>query len=181
MIDLKKIESDMKNSIVHLISKLDGLRSSRVSPNFLDNVEVDQHGAKVLLKHLALVSVLDHSSLKIDLFDQSLSGQVKLAIREKLQLDALDMGSGLKVSVPPMTPERRKALVKQAAEYVEEGKVVVRNLRRNGYDNVKSMKKTDNISEDDEKRYQKDIDKLHDHFVKEIDELFKVKEKAILG
>lgn len=180
-LNISELEASMKNAIAHLVKKFDSLRSSRVSQSFLDNIEIDQHGSKMLLKHIALVGILDHSSLEIDLFDPSMTSSVKQAIREKLQLEAVEMGKKLKLTVPPMTEERRKSLCKQAAEYAEDERIVLRNLRRHSMDIVKNMKKIDNISEDEEKRHHKDIDKVYDHYHKEIDELLKIKEKAILG
>lgn len=169
----------MQSGVKHLIETFNSMRSGRVTDKLLDHIEIEHHGGKVLLKHVAQMSVLDSTALRIDLFDSCLAPKVKQAILERMQLQVSEMGTSLKLVVPAMTNDLRDQLVKQAHKYAEAERVVLRNIRTNALTELKAYKKEFNISEDTEKRWHNEIDKIHKQYDESIHMLLQYKEHQI--
>ena len=156
-----------RRSIQNQISKI---RTGRASPSILDGIMVEYYGAATPLRQLANVTVEDSRTLKINVFDRSLSQAVEKAIMSSdLGLNPSSAGSDIRVPLPPLTEERRKDLIKIVRGEAEQGRVAVRNVRRDANDKVKALLKDKEISEDEERRSQDEIQKMTDAYIKLVD------------
>jgi ribosome recycling factor len=161
---------------------LAGLRTGRASTALLDPVHVEVYGTSVPLNQVATVSVPEPRMLSVQVWDRSNVGPVEKAIRTAgLGLNPVTDGQVVRLPIPELTEERRKELAKLVGQYAEKARVAVRNVRRDGMDHLKSDEKKHDISEDERKRLEHDVQKLTDDTIKEIDELAHGKEKEILG
>lgn len=174
----KELKLQMEKAVKHCIDEFAGLRGSKANPAMLENLEIKPN---VLIKHVGMVSGLDNSTLKIDIWSSDSKSDAEKAIREKLNLNPESMGNSIKVTIPPLSGERRQELVKQAKDIAEKARVVVRNIRRDTLDQVKKMKKDEGLSEDMEKKMQKKIDDITKEYTANIDKALEQKEKTILG
>jgi len=185
MVDFSEIKSDTKNRMDKTIESLRGdfgsLRAGRAHASLLDGIMVDAYGSMTPIAQVGTISVPDARTLSISVWDKSLAKAVDKALRESdLGLNPASDGQLIRIPIPPLSEERRKELVKIASKYTEQNKVAVRNIRRDGLDAVKKLKKDNLISEDEEKRFENEIQKLTDDAIKKIDDMFATKEKDIL-
>ena len=185
MSDFNEIKNDAKNRMEKTLESLKadfgGLRAGRAHASLLDGIMVEAYGSMTPLSQVGTVSVPDARTLSISVWDRSLSKSVEKALRESdLGLNPASDGQLIRIPIPPLSEERRKELVKIAGKYTEQNKVAIRNIRRDALDEIKKLKKDNMISEDDEKRFENEIQKLTDDSIKKIDEAFTAKEKDIL-
>jgi ribosome recycling factor len=157
------------------------IRTGRASTSLLDRVSIDYYGSPTPLKSLANLNTPDGSTIVIQPFDRSSLGAIEKAISlSDIGLTPSNDGIAIRLNIPPLTTERRKELVKQAAKYSEEGKVSIRNIRRDGIDEVKKQEKSSEISEDGSKNLQDKIQKLTDKYVANVEKVLADKQKDIM-
>lgn len=185
MSDFSVIKSDITNRMEKTLESLKGefggLRAGRAHASLLDGIMVEAYGSSTPLSQVGSISVPDARTLAISIWDRGLSKAVEKAIMESdLGLNPASDGQLIRIPIPPLSEERRKELSKIAGKYSEQSKVAVRNIRRDVLDLVKKMKKDNAISEDDEKRFETEIQKIVDDYIKKIDELLALKEKDIM-
>ena len=177
----KNTESKMKKSLDALKNDLGKVRTGRAHTGLLDHVMVDYYGVQTPLSGVANVSLIDARTIGISPWEKKLVGAIEKAIRESdLGLNPAAMGDTIRVPMPTLTEERRKELVKVVRGEGENARVAVRNLRRDANHVLKDALKKKEISEDDERRAQDDVQKLTDRFVTEVDKLVAEKEKEVL-
>jgi len=180
--DKSDLERRMKGAVDALASDLAGLRTGRASANLLDPVTVTVYGSQMPLNQVASVSVPEPRMISVQVWDKSNVGPVEKAIRSAgLGLNPINDGTTLRLPIPDLTEERRKELAKLASSYAEKARVAVRNVRRDGMDNLKADENKKEISEDDRKRLETELQKLTDEQIKAVDDEFARKEKDILG
>ena len=161
---------------------LGGLRTGRASTALLDPINVEVYGATMPLNQVATVSVPEPRLLTVQVWDRSNVGPVEKAIRSAgLGLNPVTDGQLVRLPIPELTEERRKELAKLVGQYAEKARIAVRNVRRDGMDHLKQDEKKHEISEDERKRLEHEVQKLTDDTIKEIDEAAMTKEKEILG
>ncbi len=185
MADFNQIKNDSKNRMEKTLETLrgdfGGLRAGRAHVSLLDGIMVEAYGSMTPLAQVGTISVPDPRTLSVSVWDRSLAKAVDKALRESdLGLNPASDGQLIRIPIPPLSEERRKELVKIAGKYAEQNKVAIRNIRRDALDEVKKMKKDNLISEDDEKRYENEIQKLTDDSIKKIEEMLEIKEKDIM-
>nr|WP_249213488.1 ribosome recycling factor [Tatumella sp. JGM118] len=157
------------------------VRTGRASPSLLDGIVVEYYGTPTPLRQLANVTVEDSRTLKLNVFDRSLGPAVEKAIMASdLGLNPSSAGTDIRVPLPPLTEERRKDLIKIVRGEAEQGRVSVRNVRRDANDKVKALLKDKEISEDDERRAQDDIQKMTDASIKKVDAALTEKETELM-
>ncbi|MFK8186540.1 MAG: ribosome recycling factor [Phormidesmis sp.] len=156
------------------------IRTGRASTSLLDKIMVDYYGSPTSLKSLANISTPDASTLMVQAFDPSSVQLIEKAISmSDIGLVPNSDGTLIRLNIPPLTTERRQEFAKLASKYAEEGRVSVRNVRRDGIDMAKKQEKDGDISEDESRDMQDDVQKLTDKYIKKIDESLADKEKAI--
>lgn len=178
---LKELEDKMKKSVQALQKDLGGLRAGRATPALLDKITVEYYGVPSPIHQVASVNVPDPRTLVIQPWDKSMIKPIEKAI-QKSDLGMMPNSDGIviRLTIPPLTTERRNDLVKQAKKKAEEGRVAIRNLRRDGNEMVKQLEKDGAVSEDQAKKGQEDIQKLTDKYIKEVDEVLAAKEAEIM-
>ena len=178
----KNTESKMKKSLDALKNDLGKVRTGRAHTGLLDHVMVDYYGVQTPLSGVANVSLIDARTIGISPWEKKLVGAIEKAIRESdLGLNPAAMGDTIRVPMPTLTEERRKELVKVVRGEGENARVAVRNLRRDANHVLKDALKKKDISEDDERRAQDDVQKLTDRHVAEIDKMLQHKEAELLA
>jgi ribosome recycling factor len=182
--DLNTLKQDltrrMDGAVDTLRRDFSGLRSGRASPALLEPVRVEAYGSEVPLPQVGTIAVPEARMLTVQVWDRSLVGHVERAIRDSgLGLNPASDGQLVRVPIPQLTGERRVELSKAAHKYAEAAKVAVRGVRRDGMDQIKALEKKSTISEDDEKRWSEDVQKLTDQYIKRIDDLLADKDKEI--
>ncbi|MBP8233462.1 ribosome recycling factor [Rhizorhabdus sp.] len=176
------LERRMHGAVESLKSDLTGLRTGRASINLLDPVTVEIYGAQMPLNQAATVTAPEPRMLSVQVWDRSNVGPVDKAIRSAgLGLNPIVDGQTLRIPIPDLTEERRKELAKLASQYAEKARVAVRNVRRDGMDSLKLDEKKGEISEDDRKRRETEVQKMTDATIAEVDAAAAAKEKEILG
>ncbi len=185
MADFSEIKNDTKNRMDKTIDTLKAdfgsLRAGRAHVSLLDGIMVEAYGSMTPLSQVGTISVPDARTLSISVWDKGLAKSVEKAIMESdLGLNPSSDGQLIRIPIPPLSEERRKELSKVAGKYAEGAKVAVRNIRRDALDEVKKLKKDNLISEDEEKRFENEIQKLTDDATKKADELLAQKEKDIM-
>lgn len=176
----KNAEERMEKAIAALKRELATLRAGRATPALLDRVQVEYYGAMTPVNQLANISTPDPRTLMIQPWDKSSLADIERAIlKSDLGLTPANDGSLIRLSIPPLTEERRAELVKHTKKFGEEAKVAIRNIRRDANDDIKKLEKTD-ISEDESRRHQEDIQKTTDKFIAEVDKVLVIKEKEIM-
>ena len=185
MSDYNEIRENTKNrmekSVETLKTDFGGLRAGRAHASLLDGIMVEAYGNMTPIAQVGTVSVPDARCLSVSVWDRGLAKAVEKAIRESdLGLNPVSDGQLIRIPIPPLSEERRKELVKVAGKYAEQGKVAIRNIRRDALDGIKKLKKDNVISEDEEKRFETEIQKFTDEFIKKIDEALAQKEKDIM-
>ena len=180
--DKADLERRMHGAVEALKSDLAGLRTGRAHTALLDPVTVEVYGAHMPLNQVASVSAPEARMLTVQVWDKSNVGPVDKAIRSAgLGLNPIVDGQMLRLPIPEMTQERRKELSKLAGQYAEKARVAVRNVRRDGMDNLKADENKKEISEDERKRHETEVQKLTDATIAELDAAATSKEKEILG
>jgi ribosome recycling factor len=175
------ISRRMHGAVEALRHDLGGLRTGRASTALLDPVTVDVYGSNMPLNQVATVSVPEPRLLSVQIWDRSNISAVEKAIRNAgLGINPITDGQNIRLPIPDLTEERRKELAKLAGQYAEKAKIAVRNVRRDGMDGLKTDEKKKEISEDDHKRLDAEVQKLTDDTIKEIDQVLAAKEKEIL-
>ncbi len=183
MIDeiLKDAEARMNKSIAALQSELAKIRTGRAHPSLLDHVTVDYYGSEVPISQVANVNVDDPRTLAVTPWEKDMVGKVEKAIMTSdLGLNPVTAGTVIRVPMPALTEERRRDLVKVVRQELEAGKVAVRNIRRDANSDLKELEKEKEISEDDERRAQEQVQKLTDKAIKEMEAVLAVKEKELM-
>jgi len=180
--DIKKDAADrMAKCVVALKNELKKLRTGRASTSLLDQVRVDYYGSEVPLQQVASVSVEDARTLTISPWEKSMVGPIEKAIhKSELGLSPMTAGAVIRVPLPPLTEERRRDITKVVRQDAENARVSIRNVRRDVLADVKELLKEKEISQDDERKAQDEIQKLTDRHVAEIDQQLASKEKEIL-
>ena len=177
----KDVESKMNKCLDATRSEFASIRTGRATPALLDRLHVEAYGQAVPLKQVAGVSTPDARTLVITAWDKGVVSDIRKAIEKSdLGLTPNVDGTSIRLIVPPLNEERRKDLVKVLKKKAEDGKVAVRNVRHKAHDDLKTQLKKGDITEDDSKRQQDQLQKLTDRFVKEIDTLVAAKEKDIM-
>ncbi len=174
-------EEKMKKTISVLESEMKAVRAGRANPAILDKVSVEYYGAASPLTQIANVSVPDARSILIQPWDASILGEIEKAIlKSDIGITPNNDGKAIRLNFPPLTEERRKELVKGIKKKGEDSKVAIRSIRRDALEDSKNQKKNGEITEDDVKNIEKDVQKLTDNYIKEIDDVIAFKEKEIL-
>ncbi|AHD05925.1 ribosome-recycling factor Frr [Paenibacillus larvae subsp. larvae] len=176
----KNAEDRMQKAVAALQKELASLRAGRATPALLDRVQVEYYGAMTPLNQLANINVPDPRTLLIQPWDKSSLGAIEKAIlKSELGLTPTSDGTMIRLTIPPLTEERRLELVKMTKKYGEDAKVAIRNIRRDSNESIKKMEKTE-ISEDESRRHQDDIQKSTDKYIAEVDKVLAAKEKEIM-
>ncbi len=177
-IDMKALEKRMEGAVSALKSEFSGLRTGRATASLVEPIMVEAYGSPTPMTQVGTVGVPEPRMLSIQVWDKTLVGAVEKAIRESgLGINPVVDGTNVRVPIPPLTEERRIELTKVAAKYAEQSKVSVRNIRRDGMDEIK---KAEGVSEDDQKKLSSQVQTLTDKMVAAIDEALGVKEKEIM-
>lgn len=172
---------NMDKSIEALKRDFVTLRTGKVTTGIVDNIRVDYYGTMTALTQVGNVIATDATTISITPWEKNLLGAIEKAIQEaNIGVNPNNDGDFIKLFFPPMTSEQRIEIVKQAKGMVENAKVAIRNVRKDGNDKVKKLEKDKEISEDESKKAQENIQKLTDSHVTKVDDAFKVKESAIL-
>ena len=178
---LKDAEDRMKKALSTLDKEFSRLRTGRATTSLLDGVRVDYYGTSTQLDQLASVATPDSRTLTIQPWDRKAFADIEKAIlKSGLGLTPVNDGKVIRISIPPLTEDRRKDLVKVAKKYVEEAKVAMRNVRRDANELLKKKKNDKAINEDDQRKGQDDVQKLTDNYIAKTDEAFSKKEKEIM-
>ena len=176
------IETKMDQSIAAFKNNLQRIRTGRPSPALLDTIHVDYYGSMVPLSQVANVQLLDARTLSVQPWEKNMSAKIEKAIREsELGLNPASMGDIIRVPMPAMSEERRKEMTKLARNEAEGAKIAVRNLRRDANESVKKLVKDKQVSEDDQKRAEAEIQKVTDKHIATIDSLVAAKEQDIMA
>ena len=176
------IERRMQGAVESLRGDLAGLRTGRANTSLLDPIVVEVYGSNMPLNQIATVSAPDPRMLSIQVWDKSNITPVEKAIRNAgLGINPITDGNNIRLPIPEMTEERRKELVKLGNQYAEKAKIAARNVRRDGMDSLKTDEQKKEISEDDRKRLETEVQKITDAAIADIDMASAHKEKEILG
>lgn len=178
---LKTVNEKMEKAVAAYSRELSTVRAGRASASVLDKVQVDYYGAPTPVVQLANITVPEARLLVIQPYDKTSIGDIEKAIlKADLGLNPSNDGSVIRIAFPALTEERRRDLVKVVKKYAEEAKVAVRNVRRDGNDDLKKLEKAGDITEDDLRGYAEDIQKETDKYIVKIDEIAKNKEQEIM-
>ncbi len=179
--DKADVERRMKGAVEALKSDLQGLRTGRANTTLLDPVVVEVYGSMMPLSQVATVSAPEPRMLSVQVWDKSNMTAVEKGIAHaNLGLNPIIDGQTLRLPIPDLTQDRRKELAKLAGQYAEKAKIAIRNVRRDAMESLKTDEKKKEISEDDRKRSEEQVQKLTDQYVKETDEAAAKKEQEIL-
>ena len=180
--EYKVYETKMNKSIDSIAADFAAVRAGRANAAVLDRIMVDYYGTPTPIQQIASIASPDPRSLVIQPWDASAVKLIEKAIQNSdLGINPQNDGRSLRLSFPQLTEERRKELVKQIHKYAENGKVAVRNIRRDAMDNFKKQEKKSEITDDELKQAEKDLQKLTDDSCKKIDELLAKKEKELMS
>ncbi len=179
---LTDCESRMMKAVESVRLELAKIRTGRATTALLDSVKVDAYGSEVPIVQVANLSVSDAHTITIQVWDKGQMGAVEKAIRNaNLGLNPMNDGQVIRVPMPPLTEERRKEISKLVKKFGEEGKVSIRNVRRDSIEHLKKSEKAEHFREDDRKRGEDDVQKKTDSHIKTIDELVATKEKEVMA
>lgn len=179
--DLKTYRDRMDKAVSSLKEEFQGLRTGRANAGLLDPVQVQAYGSSSPLNAVAAISVPEPRMISVSVWDKSMVGPVEKAIRAAgLGLNPIVDGQTLRIPVPPLTEERRKELAKLAGKYAEQQKIAVRNVRRDANEDLKKGEKAGDISQDEQKKMETEVQKDTDAAIKRIDETLKTKEVEIM-
>lgn len=179
--DLSDLERRMDGALDALHREFAGLRTGRASASLLEPITVEAYGAAMPINQVGSISVPEPRMISVQVWDRGLVGAVEKAIRNSgLGLNPMNDGQLVRVPIPALSEERRVELTKVAGKYAEQARVAVRNVRRDGMENLKRMEKDSEISEDEHHMWAEEVQSLTDAHVKKIDEVFAQKEEEIL-
>lgn len=179
--DENSLKKRMDGALTNLNQEFGGLRTGRASVNLLDSVVVPAYGAMSPLNQVGSVSAPEARMLSVNIWDKGMVAAADKAIRDAgLGLNPVVDGTNLRIPIPPLNEERRTELTKIAGKYAEAARISVRNVRRDGMDSLKKMEKDGEISQDEQKSFEGDVQKLTDDFIEKIDEALKAKEAEIM-
>lgn len=178
---IKEAEDRMKKSIEAFRHELSTMKAGRATPAILEKLRVDYYGTPTPINQVANVEVPDSRTIMIKPWDRSqLKAIEKAILTSDLGLNPNNDGIVIRLSIPPMTEDRRKELVKVVHKRTEEERVAIRNVRRDANEHIKKQEKDKTVSEDESKRAQDEIQKITDKMVKEVDHIMELKEKEIM-
>ncbi|MCI6024239.1 MAG: ribosome recycling factor [Candidatus Faecivivens sp.] len=178
--EIKKAEGKMQKALGALGANFNTIRAGRANPAVLDRIVVEYYGTPTPINQMAAISAPDPRTLMISPWDRSTLKSIEKAIQTSdLGINPNNDGSVIRLIFPPMTSERRNELAKEVHKMAEEGKIAIRNIRRDAMDKIKAMKKNNEITEDEVKDAEKDIQKITDKYVKEADSMADAKIKEI--
>ena len=181
-VNFEEFSKKMDKTLVHLAEEFDAVRAGRANPKVLDRITVEYYGSETQLNGVATISSPDARTLVIQPWDTSLLKEIQKAIlSSELGINPQNDGKVIRLIFPQLTEERRKELTKQVKKYAEDAKVAMRNIRRDGMDYVKKLKKNNEITEDDQKKAEKDLQDMLDKFIKKVDEATAAKEKELMA
>ncbi|MFJ7976430.1 ribosome recycling factor [Peribacillus sp. JNUCC 23] len=174
-------KTKMEKAISAYTRELASIRAGRANASLLDRISVEYYGAPTPVNQVAGISVPEARLLVIQPYDKTILGDIEKAIlKSDLGLNPSNDGSIIRIAIPALTEERRKELVKMVRKEAEEAKIAIRNIRRDGNDDLKKLEKNGEMTEDDLRGYSDDIQKLTDNNINKIDDITKDKEKEIL-
>lgn len=178
---IRETRHKMDNALESAGKELASIRTGRASISLLDGINVEHYGARSPINQVASVSIPEARLMVIQPWDKSMIGEIERAIlKEDLGLNVNSDGNVIRITVPELTEERRKELVRHAKKLAEEGKIAVRAIRREANEILKNMEKAGELPEDDSRREQSEVQDLTDEHVKKVDEMVQVKEKEIM-
>ncbi|MBQ3491112.1 MAG: ribosome recycling factor [Oscillospiraceae bacterium] len=181
-VDFNEFSNKMDKTLVHLAEEFDAVRAGRANPKVLDRIKVEYYGQETPLNGVASISSPDARTLVVQPWDTNLLKDIQKAIQSsELGINPQNDGRVLRLIFPQLTEERRKELTKQVKKYAEDAKVAMRNIRRDGMDYVKKLKKNNEITEDEQKKAEKDLQDLLDKFIKKVDVALEAKEKELMA
>lgn len=181
-VDFKEYGRKMEKTLDVLADNFGAVRAGRANAKVLDRISVEYYGQETPLNGVATISSPDARTLVIQPWDGSLLKEIQKAIQmSDLGINPQNDGRVIRLVFPQLTEERRKELTKQVKKYAEDAKVAMRNIRRDGMDYVKALKKKSEITEDDQKTAEKDLQDLLDKYIKRVDEALAVKEKELMA
>ena len=181
-VDFKDFERRMGKALDHLEEEFGAVRAGRANPKVLDRITVEYYGSETALNGVATISSPDARTLVISPWDTKLLKDIQKAIQiSDLGINPQNDGRVIRLVFPQLTEERRKDLVKQVKKYAEDAKVAMRNIRRDGMDYVKKLKKNSEITEDDQKKAEKDLQDMLDKMIKKVDDVTAAKEKELMA
>ena len=179
--DLKTYRERMDKSVAALKEEFNGLRTGRANVGLLDPVQVQAYGSNAPVNSVAAISVPEPRMISVNVWDKTMVAAVEKAIRAAgLGLNPIVDGQTLRIPVPPLTEERRKDLAKLAGKYTEQQKIAVRNVRRDANEDLKKAEKAGEISQDEQKKMETEVQKDTDAAIKRIDEALRAKEVEIM-
>ncbi len=178
---LKQSEERMKKSVHALEEEFNTIRTGRASASLFDRIKVEYYGNATPLNQVATISVPEARLVVIQPWDKAVISDIEKAIQKsELSVNPMNDGKVIRINIPPLTEERRKEFAKVAKNMAEQARVAVRNIRRDANDDLKKQQKNGDLSEDEAKRGEDEIQKLTDRFVEEINRVLETKEKEIL-
>ena len=181
-VDFKEFERRMGKAVDHLEEEFGAVRAGRANAKVLDRISVEYYGSETPLNGVATISSPDARTLVISPWDTKLLKDIAKAIQTSdLGINPQNDGRVIRLVFPQLTEERRKELAKQVKKYAEDAKVAMRNIRRDGMDHVKKLKKNSEITEDDQKKAEKDLQTLLDKYIKKVDDALAAKEKELMA
>ena len=181
-VDFKEYERRMGKAVDHLLDEFGAVRAGRANAKVLDRITVEYYGSETPLNGVATISSPDARTLVIQPWDTNLLKEIQKAIQASdLGINPQNDGKVVRLVFPQLTEDRRKDLVKQVKKYAEDAKVAMRNIRRDGMDYVKKLKKNSEITEDDQKKAEKDLQDMLDKMIKKVDDATAVKEKELMA
>ena len=181
-VDFKEFGRKMEKTLDHLEEEFGAVRAGRANAKVLDRITVEYYGTETALNAVANISSPDARTLVIQPWDGSLLKEIQKAIlASDLGINPQNDGKIIRLTFPQLTEERRRDLTKQVKKYAEDAKVAMRNIRRDGMDYVKKLKKDNEITEDDQKKAEKDLQDMLDKYIKRVDETLAAKEKELMA
>ena len=181
-VDFTEFSRKMDRTLEHLGEDFDAVRAGRANAKVLDRISVEYYGSETPLNGVATISSPDARTLVITPWDTKLLKEIQKAIQmSDLGINPQNDGRVIRLSFPQLTEERRKDLSKQVKKYAEDAKVAMRNIRRDGMDYVKKLKKNNEITEDDQKKAEKDLQDMLDKYIKKVDAALAAKDKELMS
>ena len=181
-VDFKDYARRMDKALEHLEEEFGAVRAGRANAKVLDRITVEYYGSETPLNGVATISSPDARTLVIQPWDTKLLKDIQKAIQTSdLGINPQNDGRVIRLTFPMLTEDRRKELVKQVKKYAEDAKVAMRNIRRDGMDYVKKLKKNSEITEDDQKKAEKDLQDMLDKYIKKVDDALAAKEKELMA
>lgn len=180
-IQITELTKKMDTTLKTFQEELGGLRAGRASAHLLEPLKVEVYGTLMPLSQVGTVSVPEPRLITVSVWDVGAVKAVEKAIRASdLGLNPITEGQTIRISLPDLTEERRKELTKVAHKYAEQNRIAIRNVRRDGMENIKKLQKTKDISEDEAHKFSDEIQKITDNYIQKIDQLLLTKEKEIM-